>query len=445
MGHGTFDRPKGGAMTTAKVVVPVSGARAQLSGLRRSTPAALSAWTVALIVLIAAAVAPMELSVLNRHSAVNSALSTSEPLLVSAVNVYTRLSDADSTAAGGFLSGAQQAAALRVRYNADLAQAAASLSTAGEEAGGNAQLSRAVQQISVDLPIYSGLVETARANSLLGYPVGASYLGEASNLMRTQILAAASSLYVTERARLESDRHAATAQLVLMIGLVLLLATIGTLVALQRWFGSRFRRILSLPLIAGLLIALIMGGWVLASALGQRSDANRAEHDGVAPLTVFTQTRILGLQARADDELTLVTRDSVPAYQTDFAAATAQLTKLLTTAQAGADATVLHAARQSLAQELAIHRQIRADDTSGNLTGAIALATGTSRPIDLPVVAAQLDASLSRGVTQSHGRFVDAMTSAGAVNGLTIAIPILGLLSVALVIHAVRPRLAEYR
>jgi hypothetical protein len=263
--------------------------------------------------------------------------------------------------------------------------------------------------------------------------------------MRTQILPAASSLYFTERARLESDRHAATAKLDLIIGVVVLLATIGTLVALQRWFGSRFRRILSPPLMAGLLIALILGGWVLVSAFSQNSDANKAEHEGVAPLSVFTKARILGLQARADDELTLVTRDSVPAYQTDFTAATGQLAKLLNTAPVGTDAALLAAARQSLGQELGIHRQIRADDTSGNLTGAIALATGTSLQIDLPVVAGQLDGSLSRGVTQSHGRFVDAMSSAGAVNGLTIAIPILGLLSAALVILAVRPRLAEYR
>jgi hypothetical protein len=432
-------------MTTAGVAIPASRVGERLSGLRRSTPVALSAWTVALVVLIAASAAPMELSVSNRHSAANSALFTSEPLLVSAVNVYTRLSDADTTAAGGLLSGVQQATALRVRYNADLAQAAASLSAAGAESGGNAQLSRAVQRISVDLPIYSGLVETARANSLLGYPVGASYLGEASNLMRTQILPAASSLYLTERARLESDRHAATAKLDLIIGLVVLLAAIVTLVALQRWFGSRFRRILSPPLIAALLIAVITGGWVLVSAISQNSDANTAEHDGVAPLNVFSQARILGLQARADDELTLVTRDSVPAYQTDFTAATSQLARLLNTAPAGTDLALLAAARRSLDRELGIHRQIRADDASGNLTGAIALATGASR-IDLPVVAEQLDSSLSRGVTRSGGRFVDAMSSAaGAVNGLTIAIPILALLSAALVILAARPRLAEYR
>jgi hypothetical protein len=432
-------------MTIAGVVIPVSGTRGRLSGLRRFTPVALTAWTVALVVLIAASAVSLELSVSNRHSAVDSALLTSEPLLVRAVNVYTRLSDADTTAADGFLSGAQQAVALRVRYNADVARAAASLSAAGDEARGNTQLSRAVRQISVDLPIYSGLVETARANSLLGFPVGASYLGEASNLMRTQILPAASSLYFTERARLESDRHAATAKLDLIIGVVVLLATIGTLVALQRWFGSRFRRILSPPLIAGLLIMLVMGGWVLVSAFSQNSDANKAEHDGVAPLNVFTQARILGLQARADDELTLVTRDSVPTYQTDFTAATDQLAKLLNTAPVGTDPALLAAARQSLGQELGIHRQIRTDDTSGNLTGALALATGTSRRTDLPVVAGQLDGSLSRGVTQSHGRFVDAMSSAGAVNGLTIAIPILGLLGAALVILAVRPRLAEYR
>jgi hypothetical protein len=195
-------------------------------------------------------------------------------------------------------------------------------------------------------------------------------------------------------------------------------------------------------------VAVIAGAWVAIASASQNSDANTAKSHGTTPLTSFTQARILGLQARADDELTLVTRDSVPAYQTDFSQITGRLGSLLRAAAGSAGSTdqaTLADAQLQLSQELTTHRRIRADDSSGNLTAAIALATAAGSA-DLPAVAGRLDSVLSRGVRRAQARFEDAMSSAGsAVGGLTIAIPVLCLAIAGLVVLAVRPRLAEYR
>ena len=49
-------------------------------------------------------------------------------------------------------------------------------------------------------------------------------------------------------------------------------------------------------------------------------------------------------------------------------------------------------------------------------------------------------------MSRAQARFNDAISSAGsAVGGLTIAIPVLGLVIAGLIVLAVRPRLAEYR
>jgi hypothetical protein len=49
--------------------------------------------------------------------------------------------------------------------------------------------------LSTDLPVYTGEIETARADNRIGYPVGAAYLREATTLMNSSLLPAAENLY----------------------------------------------------------------------------------------------------------------------------------------------------------------------------------------------------------------------------------------------------------
>ncbi|MDJ0001059.1 hypothetical protein QM787_27360, partial [Rhodococcus ruber] len=59
---------------------------------------------------------------------------------------------------------------------------------------------RLLASISTDLSVYSGLVETARANNRTGHPVGAAYLSEASTLMQTSMLPMAQQLHAQQEA-----------------------------------------------------------------------------------------------------------------------------------------------------------------------------------------------------------------------------------------------------
>ena len=63
--------------------------------------------------------------------------------------------------------------------------------------------------MSTQLPVYTGLVETARVYNRQGLPLGAAYLREASGLMRDKLLPAAKQLYRTETGRLADDRDGA--------------------------------------------------------------------------------------------------------------------------------------------------------------------------------------------------------------------------------------------
>ena len=128
--------------------------------------------------------------------------------------------------------------------------------------------------------------------------------------MRATLLPAATSLYGVEQARLAHDEARARSS-TLVVALIALLAVVlvGAL-WMQADLSRRFRRLVNLGLGAATLLVLGVGLWtVVAATAGEKALAS-AEHHGTAPLGLLTRARILAQQARADDELTLVTRDA---------------------------------------------------------------------------------------------------------------------------------------
>ena len=124
---------------------------------------------------------------------------------------------------------------------------------------------------------------------------------------------------------------------------------------------------------------------------------SQAVADGSRPVTTFTQARILALRARADDELTLLTRDEYPAYQADYGVTASTLERALQTPAAGAaEHEELAYASGDFAEYQAVHQVIRHDDHTGELGGAVTFASGTGAN-DLPAVSNTLDTSLGRG------------------------------------------------
>jgi hypothetical protein len=435
-------------VTTASIAFAPGGINGRSLG-SRSTPFRLRILLYALVALVALTGLIAGLAASNRQSATASAQQRAEPLLVAAQTINTSLSDANSTAAASFLRGRLEPAALHTRYTTDVGRAAAALATAAQEAGIDPAVKASLATLSTDLPAYTGLVETALFNERQAfYPLAAAYLSEANNLMRTRILPAATHLYSTEGTTLSGDeRHAVSPALVILGGFA-----IASLVLLllwgQRWLSRHFRRTLNLALAGATVAIAVLGLWFGISLAAQNNGVATATSEGSHPIDVYTQARILALEMRADDELTLLTQDSVSTYQQDYAAVAAQLGALMhsaSTSTGTGQRQQLHRAQAALRTFGAVHHQIRQLDETGHLNQAVTLASGQGGG-DLPAVSSDVDTVFAQGIDESQLNFDHAISSASDdLAGVLVAIAVLAILAALLVVFGLQSRIAEYR
>ena len=124
-------------------------------------------------------------------------------MLVDAEDLYLALADADATASTIFLRAGVEPPELRARYLEDLQRAGRQLATITADRDLSATAQDAIATISEALPEYASLVEAARTNNRLDFPVGAAYQREASHLMSSTILPAATTVFEDAGRQLE--------------------------------------------------------------------------------------------------------------------------------------------------------------------------------------------------------------------------------------------------
>jgi hypothetical protein len=379
------------------------------------------------------------IGVVQRSSTLDAVTGRSGPLTVQAQELYRALSDADATAAGAFLSNGQEPPALRQRYQNDITAATTALAAATAADGGQPT----VRQIATQLPVYTGLVETARANNRLNLPVGAAYLREASALMRTELLVAAKGLYDAETAQVAADRRAAAGFPWLAVPLMLL--SIAGLVYAQVRLTRRTNRLFNLGLLGATVLAVVALGWLSASWTGVRSELSAAHRDGSSQVQLLAQARLDALQARADESLTLIARGNGADFEKDYTAVDGRLGALLTQARAAATDPAVRAAvdsaRSGLGTWRAAHQKMRAFDDGGQYSDAVVLAVGADQD-----AFNQLDADLAKGIGLTHDTFDRrARAAAAALNGAPVGLSVLTALLLAGLVFGFQQRLAEYR
>lgn len=422
----------------------------RLRAIVASTPARLTLWMIALLVLalgygIAALVGSVQTS-----SSVASVRTSSGPLTVSAQSLYRSLWDADATAAAAFLSAGAEPPALRQRYLDDIASAGTALANVAA-AGQNA--SQALNVLATQLPVYTGLVETARADNRQGYPVGAAYQREASSLMRSTLLPAANTVYQAETERLAGDRGGAAQYP--FVAVVLGLATVVGLIRLQRYLSRRTKRTINPGLAVATLAVVGALLWQNVSWLALSSHLHSAAARGSDQVELLAQARIAVLQARADEALTLVARGSGAAFEEDFVKSMRRLVGsddrgglLRTAAETASDPAVrasVNKAIVDLKAWQATHTAIRKSDDGGNYTDAVGLAIGTD-PTDAAAEFTRVDAALDTGIRATDVTFRDqAADAADAIAGVGVAVSVLALLTLAGVAIGIQRRIAEYR
>lgn len=394
-------------------------------------------------------------TVLGRQNTIDDLINHQEPLSAASQQIYRSLSDADATASSAFLAGGVEPADLRARYETDIAQAGAALAKAAGDVGGVDGAAQQVNQLSQQLPVYTGLVETARANNRQGFPTGGAYLREASTLMRSKLLPAAQELFRIDIQRLNEGEDDATAIPWLLIGFTVLL--LAALIATQIHLTKRTNRLLNV----GLLVATIAVGvgvlWgALAMVVGS-AHISSAHRDGSQQVDVLVQARIVALQCRANETLTLVARGDGPQYETDYQKLIPGLvakdggpgTLLATAKDLAADneqtSGSVTAAVDSAAKWHNAHLEIRKMDDAGDYQNAVKAATG-AEPTSAAQLFAKLDSSLDDAIMSGRQAFVERADEAGkTLTGLLPGMAILGLVAAAGVTMGIRQRLQEYR
>lgn len=384
----------------------------------------------------------------SREHAARAVRTQTEPLLAQAVNLYSALSDANATASTTFLTGGLEPATRRARYLADLRTATDSLSALTREVGNSPGARSAVATIANQVPSYSGLVEAARANNRQGFPVGAAYLRAASALLTTRILPAADGLYTIEAQRLSDNYDTGTSSTTLIVFAIAALLALAVLVVAQIYVAMMCRRIFNIPLLAATATVLGLSIWGLIGLTGEQNALAKAQRDGSDPVQVLSATRILASRAQSDSSLTLANRGSDEQDPLDLTAVRRSLRPLVTDVAVLDRRTGTTTAAQALAADFAAYDalQTRIDglEQSGQIPEAIKVDVASEARGRSP--ADRITANLVAETAGSQARFGGSADDAtSALDGLSIAIPVLTLLAVGLALFGLRQRINEYR
>jgi hypothetical protein len=308
-----------------------------------------------------------------------------------------------------------------------------------------------VRTISDQLPVYSGLVESARANNLQGFPVGAAYLRQASSLLTGTILPAANELYAIEAQRLGNDYRSGTSNAPLLAVAIAVAFSLLTLIAAQIFVARVSRRILNVWMLLATLVILGVSVWTVVGLLGQRNALIGAQRNGSDSVEVLTASRVLLSRAQSDQSLTLVNRGSDEISPADFhkvmnvlspqGGMIGEIAPLAARAGRGQDA-------QRLAQEFADYRaqaaRVSQAQKSGQIRQAIQLAVADAAGPSS--AAARLNSDLQAQTNAAQARFESQASDAtSALAGLEIAIPVLALAAAMLALVGLRQRAVEYR
>lgn len=406
---------------------------------------------LAALVLLFGVVTVWEIS--DRSGAADDVVGRSQPLSADAASIYRSLADADTASSSGFLAGGQEPREVRERYEKDIANASRLLVNAAANTGGDEESRKEITLLGEQLPRYTGLIEQARSTNRQGLPLGGAYLRYANEQMSTQLLPAAQRLYQAETARLYQDYDDARAFPVGSIATGLL--AIGFLVWAQRRNYRRTHRVFNHGLLAATAASTVVLLWLAVGHTVARTELSTARSGGQESLKVLNDARISSLQARANENLTLIARGAVLAddkksdkYDVDFAKDMKDLDAGLAQAARLADdesgrTPVAHAV-DGVKQWKQRHAAARETDNKGDYDLALPQVIGgkDSSGASFDTV----DASLEQAIAHEQRQFTSAARSGlGALGGLVTGGAALAVLGAAAALLGIGRRLSEYR
>lgn len=420
----------------------------RLWGFLTTSPGKITVMTVIISVAIFAAGYAMSVSSDTRQAHLDELITNTEPVSYNAHVLYTSLSIADTTATTGFVQAGIEGPINRVRYNTAIDRASiAATDTAASADTSNERLMELVTEIQRYLPIYTGLVETARSNNRAGNPVSVAYMAEASSMMRNDILPMAAELYnMTSRAVSDQQMNMMRPQWVPLSGL---LAALGMLLVAQWWLMRITRRRVNKGFALATVLMLVATIWVAAADWTTWQAGTKGFEEASGPLKSMTTARIYAQQTRTTETLSLVRRQSVQGSTTGFNATISQLKRSINEYEQSSHADtpehqeLIRQVRNSMDTWSHEHDQFTVFLRNGDYSVAVATALGTD---DEGLSSFEsLDLALAELISDSRTSMRSYIESGLAATSLVaISVLILSVASVVALWIGIRPRLQEY-
>jgi hypothetical protein len=226
-------------------------------------------------------------------------------LATATTDFRTNLAVADALAAATLIAGGLESTDSRAAYDAALLEASQALTEAGLVATEDDR--EDISAMASGLVEYAGLVETSRANTRLGYPVGSAYLNQARDLANDDLIVRADVLRRTGERRMAQAANS-VGGFVGILAIVLLLAALVVLIGCSLLIAGRTRRathpaLLAAAVAAVAALALVANGIVsqsreLREAASGEMEGYRAANEASSELSRLRVTEISAVAAR---------------------------------------------------------------------------------------------------------------------------------------------------
>jgi hypothetical protein len=436
----------------------------RLRAAATTEPGRLRIIGAALALLVVAFGAVTSWQIAERQSAAGNVIHHSAPLSANAAEIYRSLADADATVAGGFLVGGQEPKDVSQRYQKDITTASKLITDAAANSAGSKEARTQIATLNSELPYYTELVATAQADNRQGLPLGGAYLRYADTQMRQKngLLDAADKLYQAENSRLGDDYSDAKALPYASWGLGV--AALAVLVWAQRRHYRRTNRVFNRGMLAATAASAVVLLWLVTAHTVARTQLTESYTHGAKSTQVLNNARIAVLQARGDENLTLVARGSGDQYETNFTndmerlagrdatSSGGELAQALALADKTAGRTPVRTAITDVQQWRQRHTKERAADNGGDYTTAVAEVIGGKDSQGTEVTSTTgatfnaVDKSLGQAVAQEEREFhASASDGRGALALLPYGAGLLAVVAAAGALAGIGRRLSEYR
>ncbi|WP_459589169.1 MCP four helix bundle domain-containing protein [Corynebacterium camporealensis] len=420
-----------------------------------TTPGKMFTVTVILTLALGAAGLSMSQSSASRHADLNELLSTTEPMSSAAHHLYTSLSLADTVATTGFVQAGLESKENRDRYNEaiDNASVAATESVLGTS-NEDARIRELVMFIQRELPVYTAMVEKARANHRAGNAVATPYMSNASALMREEILPAASELFRLTTTKVNEQQQRLTSpQWVPLSGLF---AALFFLLIAQYWLWRITRRKLNRGFVAASVMMCLAITWVSISNIATWSTGHQGFETASRPWDSLTASRIEAQQTRTSGTLALVLRASQQDMSAQFDDTMESINNALADYEAAIEDEDVPLSRPELIDDAryatedwqAAHNKFMDALNAGSYDEAIEQATAMYTGDATPTAARafeRVDSSLADLISQARISMRSYLEQGlSAVTAVATAVFLLTLGAILAVWLGIRPRLQEY-